>query len=257
VKIFGFILLGLIAFIATAVFKFPAAGVLPHVNTHPIELKGVSGSVWKGMAQQATIAGAEVPLDRLDNINWAVQPKALLSGRAGAKLDFEVLGGTGEGVVKANRAGDVIINEGVLNIPAASLEQFLPLPLAKFGGVINADVEELELENNLLKRTSAKLTWRNSEIISQVVGDAKLGLLVIDIVPEGEQHIASIKNTDGEIDIEGQVSLDQAGNFRTDVRLKPTTKTPPELSNRLSALGRPESDGTYRLRNNGNINNFM
>lgn len=256
-KIFGFILLGLLAFLVTVVFKFPAAGVLPHVNTNPLQLKGVSGSVWKGSAQEATIAGAELPLDRVDNVNWVVQPQALLSGRAGAKLDFELLGGRGEGVVKANRVGDVIINDGLLNIPAASLEQFLPLPLAKFGGVINADIEELELENNLLKRTIAKLTWRNSEIISQMIGDTKLGMLVIDIVPEGEQHIASINNTDGDIDIEGQVSLDQAGNYRADIKLKPTAKTPPELSNRLSAFGRPESDGTYRIRNNGNINNYI
>ena len=51
-RIVGYLFLFLLAFAATVVWKFPAAGVLPHVSTHPMIVAGVSGSLWNGTAEQ-------------------------------------------------------------------------------------------------------------------------------------------------------------------------------------------------------------
>ena len=177
----------------------------------------------------------------------------MLSGSAGADVNFDVLDGKGEGLVKRNLAGDVSVTDGKLQIPAQQLEQFLPLPIAQFGGVILANLEELELENNLLKRTQGTLIWSSAEVINTV----KLGQVVLDIVPDGELHVATLSNTDGQLDLSGTVQLDQAGGFQSDILVKPTAQTPSQVTGMLNLVGRPASDGSYRLRNNGNINDYM
>ena len=250
-KIIGLLFLGLLAFAVTSVWKFPAAGVLPHVNIEPVKLSGVSGSVWNGSAQQ--VIGPDPQLPPVHNVNWKFQPSALLAASAGANIDFEVLGGTGKGLVRRNLAGDVMLTDGKLQIPATNLEQFLPLPVAEFAGVLLADIEELELENNLLKRTQGKVVWSNAEIIDAT----KLGQVVFDIVPEGDLHMGKLSNTGGELTLRGEVTLDQAGNFKADIQIKPTPQTPAHVDGILKLIGRPASDGSYRIRNNGNIHDYL
>ncbi len=254
-RIFGLILLCLIAFLVTAVVKFPAAGVLPHVNIEPVKLSGVSGSVWNGSAQSVSAPELLFPVE---NVAWKAAPKTLLSGNAGAKIDFEILGGEGkgEGIVQRNLGGDVLINDGKFQIPASELEQFLPLPVAQFAGVLLADIEELELENNLFKRTQGKLIWSNAEVVNTV----RLGQVVFDVVPQGaqgEQHTGTLSNSGGQMELDGEIQLDQAGNYKADILIKPTAETPPQVSGILDLVSRAASDGSYRIRNNGNINDFL
>ncbi len=249
-RIIGLFFLCLLAFAVTVVWKFPAAGVLPHVNINPIKLSGVSGSLWSGSAQQIIAPAPALPIS---NANWKFQPATLLSGSAGAKVDFEVIGGNGEGLVKRNLAGDISVSDGKFRVPATNLEQFLPLPVAQFAGVVLADVEELELENNLLKRTQGKLIWSNAEVVNMV----KLGQVAFDIVPQGELHIGKLSNKDGELVLNGEVSLDQAGNFKADITIKPTAQTSSQATGMLNLIGRPASDGSYRIRQSGNIHSYI
>jgi len=250
VRIVGLFFLALLAFAVTAVWKFPAAGVLPHVNIQPVKLSGVSGSIWKGGAQLVETPELKQPIT---NVKWKFQPSTLLSARAGAVVNFEVLGGKGEGLVSRNSGGNVLVNDGTFRVPASRLEQFLPLPVAEFGGILLADIEDLELENNLLKRTVGTLTWNNAEVKNTVL----LGQVVFDIVPQGEdQHIGKLSNTDGQLELRGEVVLDLAGNYKADIQIKPTADTPPQVNGILGLVGRQASDGSYRIRNNGNIQNL-
>ena len=250
-RIVGLFFLAILAFAVTVVWKFPAAGVLPHVNIQPVKLSGVSGSIWKGGAQLVESPELQQPIT---NVKWKFQPSTLLSASAGAMVNFEVLGGKGEGLVSRNSGGNVLVNDGTFRVPASRLEQFLPLPVAEFGGILLADIEDLELENNLLKRTVGTLTWNNAEVKNTVL----LGQVVFDIVPEGEdQHIGKLSNTDGQLELRGEVVLDLAGNYKADIQIKPTADTPPQVNGILGLVGRPASDGSYRIRNNGNIQNLQ
>ena len=249
-RIFGLFLLGLLAFAVTAIWKFPAEGVLPYVNIEPVKLSGVQGTVWSGSAQSVVAPEPAVPLS---NVAWKAKPSTLLSGSAGADVSFEVIGGKGEGLVKRNIAGNVFVTDGNFRVPASRLEQFLPLPVAEFGGIVQAQIDELELENNLLKRTLAQLTWSGAEVKNTV----KLGEVLFDIVPEGDQHIGKLSNENGELNLRGEILLDQSGNYKADIQIIPTAQTPSQVNGLLGVIGRPASDGSYRIRNNGNIQNLQ
>ncbi len=255
-KVIGYLFLFLIAFAVTIIWKFPAAGVLPHVNTHPIKIAGVNGTVWSGTAAAVQAPAPAVPVS---NLQWRFKPERLLSGNAAARLNFEVLGGEGAADVFRNLAGNMTVQDGSLNVPAKNLEQFLPLPVAEFGGNVLADIIKLEIENDLLKSTRGSVVWRQASVAGAV--NAQLGQVVLDVVPEGQGdqllHKGKLTNKDGQLDITGDFQLDQVGNYRADVRLKPNNTTPPELNGMLGMVGKRASDGSYRIRNNGNIRELM
>lgn len=258
-KTFGYILLFLLAFLVTVVLKFPAAGILPHVNIQPVVLAGVTGSIWNGSARQVI---PPPPAIEVNNVNWRFQPAALLKGNTAANLEFELLGGDGAGDVARGLDGDISITNGKLLIPAANLSQFLPLPVADFSGNLIADIEELQLENNLLTTTTGTVVWRNALVTGLV--EAKLGQVVLDVVPkpiDGKPgHVGKLSNTDGDLDISGDFEIDINGNYKADVKLKPTATASAGLTGVLGSLGpiaRRESDGSYRIRNSGNVRNLM
>ena len=258
-KTLGYLFLFLVAFVVSVIWKFPAAGVLPHVNINPVSLAGVTGSVWSGAAEQVI---APVPAVPVNNVKWRFQPAALLSGRTAATLDFEMIGGRGSGNVARSFSGDVEVTEGQFSVPAANLAQFLPLPVADFGGNVIADIQNLELENNLLTTAQGTVIWRNALVTGLV--EAALGQVVLDVEPKPidgrPAHIGKLSNSDGDLEIKGDFQIDINGNYRADIRLKPTASASAGLTGALGSLGpiaKRESDGSYRIRNNGNIRNLM
>lgn len=259
-RVLGFLLLFLLSFAVTAIWKFPVAGVLPHVSTDPLEVAGVSGTVWSGRAQQVVL---QQPSVQANNVKWRFLPAALVSGDTAANLQFEVLGGTGDGdVARDVVSGDIEISDGTFRMPAANLAQFLPLPIVDFGGNLIADVETLELENNLLKTALGSLVWRNALVTGGL--QAELGQVLIDVVPEDVDgtagHRATLSNQGGDIELSGNLQIDINGEYRADFRLKPTATANQGVTGALGSLGpiaRRESDGSYRIRNNGNIRSLM
>ncbi len=251
-RLFGLLLLGVLAFVVTFAWKFPAAGVLPHVNTHPVQISGVSGSVWHGSASRVV---AQPEIEPITNVNWTFQPQALLKTAAGMRVSFDWLGGKGEADVARKLSGMVSISDALMRMPAKSLEQFLPLPVASFAGVINADIDSLELLNNKLHSTTGLVNWRNAEVSGAV--NARLGNVTLEVTPDKNLHRGKLTNADGELEIDGDFQIDQKGDFVVDLKVKPTAATPPELAGMLGALGRRSSDGSYRRRNQGNISDFL
>ncbi len=259
-RFLGYLLLFIISFAVTVVWKFPVAGLLPHVNTQPVALAGVSGTLWKGTAQQVVTGH---PALIASDVQWRFLPAALMSGNTSANLEFEVLGGSGNGnVARHVTSGNVLVTEGTFRMPAVNLGQFLPLPIVDFGGNLIADIETLELENNLLTETKGTIVWRNAQVTGGL--QAELGQVVLDVAPQpvdGQtSHIAKISNKDGDLEISGEMQIDINGNYRADLRLKPTATANQGLSGALGSLGpiaQRESDGSYRIRNSGNIRNMM
>jgi len=251
-RIFGLIVLGLLAFVITFVAKFPAAGVLPHVDISPHKVSGVSGSIWRGQAAEGSSPQLTVPVQ---NVNWQFSPALLLQASAGANLQFETLGGNGSGVVSRKLDGEMNINDAIVRLPASSLQQFLPLPVAEFGGVVNAQIDNAQLRGQILQQFSGLVTWRNAAVTGAV--NANLGSVSLEVRPQGDSHRGKISNADGDLDVNGELQLDQNGDFKTDIRIKPNTKTPAELNGVLGMLGKRSSDGSYRIRNSGNLSEFI
>ena len=121
--------------------------------------------------------------------------------------------------------------------------------------MINADIDTLELVNSKLHSTTGLVNWRNAAVSGAV--NAKLGNVTLEVTPDKNLHRGKLTNANGELEINGDFQIDQKGDFIVDLKVKPTSATPPELAGMLGALGKRSSDGSYRRRNQGNISDFL
>jgi len=187
-------------------------------------------------------------------------PTRLLKG-TGAAVEFTGFGGGGTADVIRTWGNDIEVDNVEIDAVASEFESFLPVPIASFKGNIRADVGELRLVNNQLKRMLGKIRWNASEIDTSLFGaqmNLVLGTLLIDVQPQDDgSHQATVNASGGDITADGTVSVAGNGDFNLNILLTPSSNTPQSLIEHLKRTTRPESGGRYRWQERGNVNRLM
>ncbi len=257
-RIIGYILLGLVSYLVFMVLLFPASPVIKRLQTAPLVLNGVSGPLWNGEVAQVVTPNTLMPTGPddflLENISWRLAPQKLLSGAGAANIAFSAYGGSGKGLVSRQLDGDTTISGLYYSSNGESLNVLFD-PLLKIAGELKLNVAEAVVKNQLLESLDGDLEWNNAVLDVPVV--AKLGNLKLTVKPRDEDHIAEITSTGGDLELSGSVDLKKDGNFKTDITIVPRPSASVVLTDMLRGLARPNSDGSFRLRRNGNINRLF
>ncbi|HBR97850.1 MAG TPA: hypothetical protein DD979_10795 [Gammaproteobacteria bacterium] len=257
-KVLLYVLLGVCCYLLFMVLRFPAAPIVARFDVSPLTLSGVSGPVWN-----ATIDTLEAPNDvlptgperfRVEQVSWSPAPMQLLAGRGGAHISFNAYGGQGEGVVAQSLGGDTHVSDFHYSAEGQALSVLLD-PFAKIAGQLAVSVDELVLENQVFSSMQARIEWQDARLLEPT--PARLGNLRIDIEPDGDQHTARISAEGGDVVVNGQVDVQQNGNYQTDLTIRPRSGAPRELTDMLRGMGRAASDGSYRIRRKGNVRRMM
>jgi len=164
-RIIRLLLLGLIAYVLSIVWLFPAAPVIDRIKPQiqPVNVAGVQGRLYKGTASSVIYNDDLLPLE-LSNVAWRLMPRKLLAAAAGVGFSFDAYGGSGEGEFSRFLSGDMSVDSFVFNGPAKGLEPLLPLPVAEFNGDLQANLVSLEIEQQLLKRMEGRFRGANRRI---------------------------------------------------------------------------------------------
>lgn len=250
-KILRYILLGIFSYIAFVVFLFPAAPIVKQLQLNPLKISGVSGSVWSGNAQKVAY-GDET---ELQNMQWSFAPMQLLSAAAGVNVKFNAYGGKAQGLVTQHLGNVTRIKDFNYQVRAKELEVLLPLPLAEFDGNVAVSIVEMVIENQLAKSFQGTINWNNA--VLQAPAIAKLGNIIIDVKQIGDKHRIKIDSKGGVILISGNIDVQDNGSFKTDLSINPLPSAPVELTDMLNLAAKRSSDGSYRIRQKGNINQFI
>jgi len=256
-RIIRLLLLGLIAYVLSIVWLFPAAPVIDRIKPQiqPVNVAGVEGRLYRGTANSVIYNDDLLPLE-LSNVQWRLMPRKLLAAAAGVGFSFDAYGGSGEGEFSRFLSGDMSVESFVFNGPAKGLEPLLPLPVAEFNGDLQANLFSLEIEQQLLKRMEGRFNWKDARLEAPIA--AFLGDVNIDVEPAGENnHRGIIEAKGGEVELSGSVEVAHNGDFRSDVLITPTDDATPELLNALRSFARPDRDGRFRVQRNGNVNRLL
>ena len=245
------ILLGIIAFLAALIVRFPAASLLSWVKTDKVKVVQVSGTVWNGEAGQIQLPDTE----NIDNVSWSFNPSMLLAAQASADTYFTYLGGQASVTAAYGLTGDFSLSGGRYSVAAQALEVLLPLPLAEFRGELNLDLEDLVVAGRQLKTVQGVVVWENAKLIRPVLAD--LGRVQLDVKPDGKKHAFTINNKRGELRLSGEVILESDGRYNADIKIKPERNASRELTNSLKVLGRQRKDGSYRIQQQGRLSDLL
>lgn len=258
-RVVRLILLGLLAYIVSVFFLFPAAPLVERFKPQiqPVQLTGVSGKLFSGQVASVVYADDLLPLE-FQNVGWKLAPSALLKGGAGANIRFQGYGGDGAGQVRQQLNGDFHVSDLTFNAVAKELEVLLPGPVAEFSGNIDGQIESVQLVDQLLQTLDGSITWNNAVIVTRLYGPeitANLGQLDIVITPEDNSaHLVTLKSSGGDLSVDGTVAMSQNGDYQTNIVLTPSPNAPQPLVQTLQQRTRSDSGGRYRIQHSGNMN---
>jgi hypothetical protein len=226
--IVGCIVLGL-----SLLAHLPAQLVLPKISGK-LQFMGIGGTVWQGQVKQILLSGNALPIQ---NLNWSVNPTALLTGTLNA--DFhEQLTPINRGNVGLNLLSRQIELHALhWQLPTGSLDSWIPLQGMSARGHLVLDLQALQLPANQLfpSQLEGRLDWQNAELHF----DSeywRIGSPVMQFSDEGDAIKGVVTNT--------QPMLPGHSSFQCTINscqltlsLQPTPDAPQSVLNGLMLLG--------------------
>jgi len=227
------IIVACIVFGLSLLAHLPAKLVFPK-NVGKVQFMGVSGSVWQGEVKQILYSGKALPIRSL---NWSVNPIVLITGTL--KADFhEQQTPINRGSMKLNLLSRQIELHALhWQLPADSLDAWIPLPRVRAQGHIMLDLQTLQLPANTFfpSKLEGRLDWQNAEL--QIDSESlRVGSPLMQFSDESDGIKGVVTNT--------QPMLPGDGSFQCTIKdclvnlsLRPTPGASQSVLNGLMLLG--------------------
>ncbi len=220
----------------------------------PVELKGINGTAWSGMAESLLIQGTKTPL-LVSELRWQIEPTQLLQGKF--KINVQIGGAalpiSGAGTITVTR-NDLAIENLALDTTAQWLVdasgQKLPASVA---GNVFLQLDELKLNNNGCQSAKGDAQWAQSQLDS-FFGQFDLGNTTATISCQGGELVAKIRQSSPILKSNGDFRLGIKGGYTFTGNMTPEESIPESVKNGLKMLPYPDANGAYPLKFSGFIN---
>lgn len=213
-----------------------------------VQLGGLSGTFWRGSAQQMVVLGRD--LGRLD---WQISPWSLLA--FAPEMSLRLQGSDVQFEARAKRSGaQVQLSALRLSGDAAWMAPALGIPALVPTGKLAANFGELVLDRKGLPlRARGNIQW----LQAGVTGMAQASFGSFDLEVDNGQPSGIVGKiqplAEGELDVRGKFSLIGV-NYDAEIHLRPKQATE-AMERTLAFIGAPESGvpGGRLLKINGTV----
>ena len=248
-----YILSAVISYLFFTLASMPAAtafSLLKDNTNLPFTLQGIDGSIWNGSAQRLVISSAP----QLENLNWQLNPLSLLLARLNTEVEVDVFKNKLSGNITISSNGEISASEVTTRLTGETVQKLIDLPLGEIGGDFDIEINSLELANNI-PVINGTINWNKAKFTLAETVD--LGNIELSIKPSDNKSLtATIKNVGGDINIEGQVILADNKSYKLNLTFKPQASANNNIKQSLAMFARRQTNGTYILKQNGNLNSL-
>lgn len=232
---------GVILYLIFLVALFPASlawKLAPQPLKQQMQLSGLQGSIWNGSASSLVMNRND-----LGRLNWNLDflPLFLGSAKGNFVIDREPEQLTGDFSVSGPGAFELTNIEA--RIQGESLEQ-LTTPFLLHGS-ITASFDSIRYQRGEEILLDGIVNLRNTQV--EGLQDIQLGNVRAEVQPDGAGSLATFKNQDSPLDIQGQVSLGINGQFDLTLGILNQDSNRKDLDNMLALLGKPDISGRVTL----------
>lgn len=214
----------------------------------PLQMSGVSGSVWSGSA-----ANVLVPIQggsySLGSLNWKLKPLSLLTlspcAKIETRLDTQVL----SGVACAGLGGKISLSDMQLTVPAAAVADLWAL--VKVGGEISVQLESAKFDQDAITELQGKGSWTQARYHNSESW-LGLGTIAFDLLEDGSGGLnAKIFDIEGplQLDLNTQFSMSGAYDIRGDIDLR--QEAPVEIGQLLQVIANQKGQDSFSVEWNG------
>jgi general secretion pathway protein N len=212
----------------------------------PVQLSGVSGTVWQGRAAQAAAFGTA-----LGALDWTVEKTPLLLRRVvtHARLSGGAIDADAD--LARDSDGSLLVQNLAFQFPAELAAPALDIPALQLHGRIEGRVDEARLAAGWVSGARGTARWREAAVSGQA--EARLGELIADFSSQPDGSIAGTVRDDGSSNLEvaGQFSV-QTGQFNATARLT-ARNGDLQVAEALRFIGEPQADGSSLLKIHGQL----
>lgn len=238
------VLAGVATLVVGLVIAFPARLAYQWIAPPGIALQGVSGTVWRGQAREASAGGLY-----LTDVRWRFHPLALLTGSIGYTVSAVPATGFVEADVSVGAGGSVRLANVAASLPISTLGPFIAVD--GLAGDISAQIDGLIVEDGLPVEADGTVALSNLVIrplAPSVLGDFQATIETADGVIRGD-----VEDLSGVLDVTGTVELrpDRTYSFTGLIGTRPDA--PATVDQQLQYLGSADADGRRRFRLEGRL----
>ncbi|TFH71683.1 hypothetical protein E3V39_14495 [Gammaproteobacteria bacterium LSUCC0112] len=254
------------------------SGVNDHNGNALVEVYRTRGRLWAGRAERVQVHNNQQTL-LLENVEWQLRWRALLSAQLCLKISSDGAPGTVEGDVCVNSAGEFTATDMIFELPAAELvsTQLTGAALVRsldnsvqVQGMVSGTVEELHWQPNQQHlQINARGLWTDAAIALQLpdpqTGRMRMQAIRLHQLPwrlssrAPDQVFLQIHGTPAvaadavDLVVVAQSDIWLDGRFLTRLQVTLQESTPQILRDILMIIAEPQQTGVYQLvwRNNG------
>lgn len=212
-----------------------------------LRLADAAGTIWNGSGEVVLLpAAARVPL------RWRLDAWPLLRGEVRAALATQTEFAPGATLVYGRDRFELSTLD--LALPVESILPFATRTNIALGGTLTVHVNHLTWVAGALDG-QLTLQWRDASLPGPRA-DTRIGLgdVRIDLSGRGVELSGPVRNTGGDVEINGQLALTAAGATSLDATLRPRgadRERADRVTAALSTLGAPDAEGGYHVHWSG------
>lgn len=245
-----YFLIAILSYVFFTLATTPAAAVFSLAQKNiklPFTLQGIDGTIWNGSAERLNIPNSP----QVNNINWCLNPLALLIARVSSSVEASILDNQLTGNVSINSSGDISASNIKTRMKAEAIQKLINLPMGEISGDFIINIDSLE-SRKALPMAHGTIQWNKARFT--LADTVSLGNVNILIKPSDNNGLNIIlNNKDGDLDIAGQIHLEENKNFKLNLNFKPLPNTQNNIKQSLAMFAKRQTNGTYLLKQNGNL----
>ena len=235
---------GILVFAVVLVATFPARLAYRWFAPAELQLSGISGSVWNGVAAEGLVADAY-----LTDIRWRLRPGALLRRNLSFAAEAKPVGGALAAEVSADAGGAVTLTGLDARVP---LDLVLPEFQAQgISGDLAVEFDKLVLVRGIPTETVGAITVVN--LFVPYLSAGVLGDFQMAFTNSSDGVRAALDDLAGVLDLTGTLVVAADGSYRLEGLVKARPAAPPSVEAQLAALGSPDENGMRPFSREGKL----
>lgn len=238
-----------IAYLLFLVIATPAHTALSLIEEQfpLLNTQGASGSLWRGSAQQISLQQHSI-----HQANWSFLGWRLFTGELGFDVEGLYKNQPFTTQISVGMTGKVYARQFRSTLNAKLIGEIANLPLGELSGELDIDLDYIVWEKDEIPYAEGMLNWKNASIT--ITESVNLGDIAINLTDsEGWPLAATISNSDGQLDLDGNAHITDDANYNLELQLTPNRSASKNLQSSLSMIANKQADGSFVLNNNGHL----
>ena len=238
------LLIGGLTLVFGLVVLFPARVAYQWFAPASVQLSSIEGSVWRGSAADASIAGVY-----LRDVRWRFRPAALFTAGIGYAIEARPSSGFVEGNVTIGITGSLTASDLNASIPLHLLQDVTRTP--GLAGSMSVQIQNLELDGSI--PIAADGTLEVANLVIPAVHRYPIGGYRAEFFTQDSGVMSSVEDVSGMLDLAGTLQIATDGTYQFLAQLAANENTPDNVRRQMQFLGSPNERGQRELRLEGQL----